>query len=286
VLTPLGRPTISALGVTQPADENAPQWRVREVLAFFGLTFLLTLPFWAISAASGKQFMPGLPIAAIAVLCPASAALLMVWKRRGGAAAGALLRHCLDVGRVKPAASWLLILLTAPAVSAAAFFILRQSGSGVPDPQFKLLPAIALLALFVVSAMSEELGWSGFALAPLQAHLGMLPAGLLIGAIWAVWHYPPLMQAHRSVSWIAWWSLGTVSMRLFMVWLFNSSGCSVFAMAIVHAISNLCWQLFPVQGSWFDPRINGLIWCGVALIVISTSMRKITPDAARAKPGT
>ncbi len=241
---------------------------MRDVFAFFGLTLLLTTPFYAISAASGIQLMPGLPVAALAVTCPAAAALFLSWRRGGMAAALMLLKQTLDFGRIKPRAWWLPILFFLPAVSAASFLILRCNGSGIPDPRINIFTVMALFAVFLVAALSEELGWTGFALDPLQERLGALPAALLIGGVSAVWHYPALLDAHRSVGWIAWWTLGTLALRLLMVWLFNKTGGSVFAVAMVHAVSNLCWQLFPIQGSWFDPRLNGLIMGAVALVVI------------------
>ena len=50
-----------------------------------------------------------------------------------------------------------------------------------------------------------------------------------------------------------------------MVWVYNRTGGSVFAVVIYHAVSNLCWQLYPVSGSYFDPKISGLITLGLAL---------------------
>jgi len=38
--------------------------------------------------------------------------------------------------------------------------------------------------------------------------------------------------------------------------------------AVFHAMSNLCWQLFPEQGSWFDPRLNG----GLLAVVAAAAM--------------
>ena len=34
-------------------------------------------------------------------------------------------------------------------------------------------------------------------------------------------------------------------------------------MTLFHAMINLCWQLFPIHGSYFDPRLNGLIIIGL-----------------------
>jgi hypothetical protein len=49
----------------------------------------------------------------------------------------------------------------------------------------------------------------------MQARRGALAAGVLIGLVWAVWHFVPLSQAHRPVAWIAWWSLTTVRTTIY-----------------------------------------------------------------------
>ena len=69
-------------------------------------------------------------------------------------------------------------------------------------------------------------------------------------------------------------------MRVIMVWLFNRAGGSVFGVAVFHAVSNLCWQLFPVHGSWFDPRLNGLLMGVVACAVTALGRRDRVGKAA------
>ena len=265
---------MSRQNVTECEGEYNHALRLRDILAFFGLTFALTIPFWIIGGASGNALMPGLPISALAVICPATAALILSWRLTGVAGARSLLMRTINLRRVKPKAWWLLILLFSPTAHVAAFFISRDLGTGIPNPQFNILPAVMLFAIFLIFAVTEEMGWTGFALGPIQTRVGAIPAGLLIGAIWAVWHYPALLQAHRSGVWIAWWTLGTISLRLLMVWLFNATGGSVFAVVMVHATNNLAWQLFPIQGSWWDPRIIGVIMGIIASIVILKSIFK------------
>jgi len=206
----------------------------------------------------GGWLMPGLPLAATAVVCPAAAALALSWRRGGAPAALRRLLRAVD-GRRMTAAWWAPTLLISPAVSVAAYLILRHADVPVPAPQIAVLPALGLVAVFLPGALAEELGWTGFALEPLQARLGWLGAALAIGAVWAVWHVPALLQAHRSAAWIGWWALGTLATRVIMVWLFARGGRSVFGAAVFHAVGNLCWQLFPVRGSWFDPQLNGLL---------------------------
>ena len=246
--------------------------KTRDVVAFFGLTATLTTPLWAAGAASGALLLPGLPVAALAVVCPAIAATLLLWVRCSGAAARASLARTLDAGRIK-AAWWPAILLTWPAVSVASFLILRLSGSGVPDPRLAVLPIAALSGVFLVGALCEELGWTGFALEPLKARFGWLGAALLIGAFWAAWHVPALLQVRRPTVWIAWWAVGTVAARVIMVWLFDNAGGSVFGVAVFHAAGNVCWQLFPIHGSWFDPRLNGMLLAVIACAVAALGHR-------------
>lgn len=238
------------------------------VLAYFALTFGLTLPIWIASAATGLQLMPGLPVAAFAVLCPATSALVLAYLGGGWTSAAALLGRAFDPGRIRPAVWWTPLILIMPAVSVAAFCVMRLTGSAVPNPQIALGSSALLFLVFLIGALAEELGWSGFAIEPMQARWGALPAALLLGAVWSVWHYPALLQAHRSASWIGSWTLGSLALRVLIVWLFNNTHHSVFAAALFHTISNLCWQLFPVRGSWFDPRLNGLLLAAIALVAI------------------
>ena len=86
--------------------------------------------------------------------------------------------------------------------------------------------------------------------------------------VWAVWHYVALLEVHRSLAFIAWWSLGTVAARVIIVWLYNNTGKSVFVAALFHTMINLTWQVFPINGSYYDPRVTGIITAIVAVVVV------------------
>jgi uncharacterized protein len=129
---------------------------------------------------------------------------------------------------------------------------------------------VFLCAGLFVGALGEELGWSGYAIDPMQARWGALRASLVLGLIWASWHYIALFQVDRSVAWIAWWTLGTVAARVIIVWLYNNTGKSVFVAALFHMTINLTWQLFPIGGSFYDPRVTSLILVVVAASIMLT----------------
>lgn len=63
--------------------------------------------------------------------------------------------------------------------------------------------------------------------------------------------------------------LGTVAARIIIVWLYNNAGSSVFVAALFHTTINVTWQLFPIQGSFYDPRVTGLITAAVAVIIVA-----------------
>ncbi len=240
----------------------------KSLLAFFLLAVVLIIPFWVLGAMTGLELLPGLPVAALATFCPLLAALVLVYREDRGAGAIALLKRSFDFGRITDKRWYAPILLTMPGAAAVSFAVLRLTGVPVPAPQLAILPTLVLCVLFVIAALGEELGWSGYAIDPMQARWGALKASILLGVFWALYHYIGLVQAHRSVEWIAWWTLLTIAARVIMVWLFNNTGHSVFGMALFHMTLNATWQLFPIQGSDWDPRVTGLIVAAMAAIVV------------------
>ncbi|WP_440107356.1 CPBP family glutamic-type intramembrane protease [Streptosporangium sp. H16] len=235
---------------------------------FFLLVFVLTMPFLALDAMGGPQILPGIPLSGLAFVCPALAAVALRYREDGIAGVRALLARSFDGHRVSVKAWYVPVLLLYPAVVTASFFLLRLTGTALPDPRFSLSLTLLLLLGFFVGALCEELGWSGYATQPLQERWGAVRAGLVLGAVWAVWHWVPLLQVQRSTSWIAWWSLGTIAARVIMVWLFNHMGRSVFAMTLFHMMLNVAWQLFPVNGSHFDMPLTAALMATVAVVIV------------------
>lgn len=251
-----------------PAAAVPPPPSRRSALAFFLLAFVLVIPFWVVGAMTGLSLLPGLPIAALAAVCPGLAALILC-AREGGGAAPALLKRSFDFRRIPSVAWYAPILLIAPVVAVLSWLAMRLMGTPIPAPHPAVLRALGLAAAFFVFALGEELGWSGYATDPLQARWGALRTSLILGAVWAIFHYVALLEAHRSLAWIAWWTLWTVSTRVIIVWLYNHTGKSVFAVSLFHMTTNLAWQMFPVSGSYFDPRIQGLLTALVAVVAVA-----------------
>jgi hypothetical protein len=103
----------------------------------------------------------------------------------------------------------------------------------------------------------------------MQANWGFLGAGIVIGLVWAIWHWVPLLQAQHNAEWIAWWTIGTIASRVITLVVYERAGTSVMAAALLHASQNLSWQAFPMDGSHFDPRYAAPVFaCGALSLML------------------
>jgi uncharacterized protein len=77
-----------------------------------------------------------------------------------------------------------------------------------------------------------------------------------------------LIQMGRILTWIAWWTLSTVALRILIVWLYNNTGKSVFAAIVFHATSNLSLAAFPMDYDYASVQFTlGTITATAAVIV-------------------
>jgi uncharacterized protein len=232
------------------------------------LTFALSIPFWIAGALTNIQLLPGIPISAFGIICPVGAAAILVYRENGRASVVALLKRSFDFKRVKATIWYVPTILLMPGIMVLSYVAMRLMGVQLPYPQFSFATTLMLFVVCFIAAIGEELGWSGYAIDPLQDRFGALRGALLLGVVWAVLHFIPLLSVQRSLAWITWWSLGTVALRVIITWLYNNNGRSVFIAVLFHAMINVTWQLFPVNGSYYDPCVTGVITAAVAVVVV------------------
>jgi membrane protease YdiL (CAAX protease family) len=273
--------------VTAPAIEQSPEasgtkHQHMALGAFFMLVLVLSIPFWVAGALTDWQMLPGLPVSALGFACPAMAATILVYRDSSSTGVTALLTRSFDWNRIDVKAWYVPIILVKPALDVLTYGLIRATGLPLPAPRFSLPAAVAMFVAFFVAALGEELGWSGYAIDPMQARWNALEASILLGLVWAALHWVPLIEAHRPLTWIAWWSLGTVASRVLIVWLYNNTGKSVFATALFHACGNVSWQLFPIDGSHWDPRINGVV-TAFAVVIVTVVWGSRTLSARRGR---
>lgn len=239
----------------------------RSPLKFFLLVFALSIPLWLIGAVTPLQLLPGLPVSSLMAFCPLIAASILVYRENKTTGVTELLKRSFDYKRIKARIWYAPTILLMPGIAILAYGLMCLLQLPLPTPQFQVLSTLVMFFAFLIAALGEEIGWTGYAIDPMQDRWNALQASILLGVVWAVWHIVPFAQADRSPTWIAWQCLTLLASRVLLVWLYNNTGKSVFAAALCHAMINVSWQLFPNHGSHYDPRITGLITAFAAVVV-------------------
>ena len=70
----------------------------------------------------------------------------------------------------------------------------------VPKPQLSILFVFIFFFVYFIGAISEEIGWSGYAIDPLQDKYGALKASIILGIIWTIWHIIPYYHKLTKVQ--------------------------------------------------------------------------------------
>ena len=134
---------------------------------------------------------------------------------------------------------------------------------------FPFVSIVIFFFLYFIGAAGEELGWSGYATEPLQTKFGAFKASLILGLVWAIWHIVPYIEMGKTFNWILLQCLSTVLLRVIMVWIFNNTNKSIFAMTLFHTMINLSPYLLTIDNVNFNPFILtvSLFICAVTIII-------------------
>ena len=252
----------------------------REVGVFFLLVGLGSLPFWVAGAVSDATLTSQLSIASLMIVAPFMAALVLTWRQAGPASVRTLLLRAVDP-RLKGGLRWYLaVLALLPAATVLEVILLRAAGQDIPG--FGVVPAVLLVdvLLYWLAATLEEVGWTGYATDRLRSRHGLLVTSLILGVAWVIWHIPAMLAMPTEPAWsfIALQCGVLMAMRIIMVWVYEGSGRSLFAVIALHAVSNVSMMtLFPVYGSHYDPLAALVVLSIVAAVVL------IAPRVVRAR---
>lgn len=146
----------------------------------------------------------------------------------------------------------------------------------------------------LIAGFCEEIGWSGFVTPRIQKKLSPLMAGLIVGALWAVWHVlADLLGGYQTRG--AWWFptfaaqflIPLIAYRVLMVRVYNRTQ-SVLLCAVMHAFyTGTLYTLSPAGASlsegvvWMGLMTAGL-WGIVLVIAAQYGPRMAAPEAEQA----
>jgi membrane protease YdiL (CAAX protease family) len=142
---------------------------------------------------------------------------------------------------------------------------------------FGLVAVKFLYQLFFFNATGEETGWRGFVLPRLQARISPMIAALLIGFLWASWHFLFWRFDGRPVMtmafWIEMWTAHILASFL-LVWMCNRAKGSILVAGIAHAAMNTV-QAFAPSGNLLLPILSV---AALLVILVDRMWQKLPTD--------
>jgi membrane protease YdiL (CAAX protease family) len=272
--------------VVEASDQLTVRKRVAvRTLRFTILTFLITLGTGILVVLSNQaQLVNGarptphppplpMPLAITLIVlggwAPGLAAIAVTAWEEGRPGVRDLLRQ-FRRWRVRPI--WWIAALLGPAMLGLIALVLTALTGGPTPRHWFLLPRARLLGL-TFGPWGEELGWRGYLQPQLQRGIGLFWASMIVGTIWSVWHYWPVLtpaggnlSEFVSSSFLTWWAYELANSVL-MAWLYNNTGGSLPIAWAAHAGLTLGQNLVdahPIPFGWFVLTF----WAAAALVVL------------------
>jgi membrane protease YdiL (CAAX protease family) len=213
----------------------------RNITVFFVLTFVLSVPPYILAALVPSDMV--LLVGLIIAFAPIAAGLILSFRQDGWDGAKRLLGRSFDHKRITRKIWYVPIFLLMPVLFLLALGIMTLVKEPLPEPLFPIVAAPVLFLAFFFFALLEEVGWMGYAFDSMQARWSALKASLILGTLWAIWHVPLYILAGLDPVWIVGQLLSLIAIRILIVWLYNNTGRSAFAVILFHAVYNLCTML-------------------------------------------
>ena len=139
-------------------------------IAFFALIYAISLPFWLISFFLDNSGLPdNIPMSDIgATLSPTIAACILIYQENGKSGLQQFLQRVVDYRRVTKKIWLITAIIFLPALYVVTYAAMQLAKYPLVQHVHVSLGLLAVLAMFLVAATVEELGYSAYATDALQ----------------------------------------------------------------------------------------------------------------------
>ncbi len=131
---------------------------------------------------------------------------------------------------------------------------------------------------------TEEIGWRGFALPKLLERYSPLISSLILGALWAIWHFPYALTEGSFLSAVPlhWFFINLLAVSTIYTWIFINTNGSLLLALLFHAAGNITSNLLPVLPPaaadlriyYFTIAVN----CAIAILVVFLSKKSFRSE--------
>jgi CAAX protease family protein len=227
---------------------------------FFAVVFAWSWFFWFLAAALGVSVNTplGSGLMHTGLLGPMLGGIGFAYYTRSREEWREYWWRIIDPRRI-PAPWFLVISLFTPALLGIAVLLdLASHGAGVlQEIECRAAPFLSspwmivpfAAHVLVYGPFPEELGWRGYVLDRLQARWNALTSSLILGALWALFHFPLFFMRdadphYTQGVWSPWfWQfmIGILPSTIIYTWIFNNTRRSTFAAILFHFVSNFTY---------------------------------------------
>lgn len=256
--------------------------------AYFVLTYALVLLSWGLMAVfqlPGASVAPHAPRPAPGTLLlfflggfsPSIAGIVMTWRVGGWDGLRDLWKR---MTRFNIGWQWYAAILLPMLVFGVRVAVqLVRGGTFVESPLLtQLLSLISFtIPIIVFGPLSEEFGWRGFVLDRLLIRWSALRASLILGVLWACWHFPLFFipgttQQVQGSPLIAFpiFAVLIIAQTIVITWIYINTGHSLFAAMVFHFTINWFGSFAPtmIAGGMIDRLIHSAAYVIVVAVIV------------------
>lgn len=265
------------------------------MILFLVLTFAATWTLWLLPDLLGTPregpLALGGPVFLLGVFAPGLVAIALTVGASGRSGVARLLA---GITRWRVAGRYYAFaaLLAAASRLAAAALLGLATGEWSPLGPTPLPLLIAAAVLSAPVQAGEEVGWRGYLLPRLASAVGLGPASVVVGLIWAAWHLPLFFIAGSGSDGQSFpvYALWVVPWAVALAWLYWRTGGSLLLAMLLHAAINNTSGVVPaaptIPGPVLGWHATPVAWTSIAITwlvtaVLLVDMRKAEHGARR-----
>ena len=217
------------------------------LVAYFSLVFTVAWVLWLVAACLEAPVLRAL-VFNLGVFTPGTIALLFTLRQRGAPGVSSLLKRLIqwDVG-----GRWYAFaLLFMPSIKLLVALLLLGSTGAWPrfgEAPLPLMFVAAVGSTLIGGQVGEELGWRGYALPRMARAMGLGPASIVLGIIWASWHLPLFFTLGGDTvgQSFPFYLLQVTALSVAIAWLYMKSDGSLLLTMLLHAAINNTKDIVP-----------------------------------------
>ena len=143
----------------------------------------------------------------------------------------------------------------------------NQVGLGINN--LWLAGLLYFIGVFIQAGLAEEIGWRGYALPRLLKKYNAVTASIILGLLWAGWHFHPInIDAYRES--IPWFTVQTICISIIFTWVYLHTNRSLLAAVLFHTFINFSDWIVPISPILQGSNTSLAIWIFRGIILLVT----------------